>query len=128
MIIVRAVEGAEVLAVFHDVRDPEDFGIIRMAEVVQHVMLERAEALAEFDLLLGRHGLVADDQHRALAELPAQTGEGRIADRLREVDVFDLGADQRLDRLEDDIGVVDLLVRRDGIGHETHSKLTVRGL
>jgi hypothetical protein len=117
VIVLRAVKGADVFAVFLDVGDHKNFRLLGMTILAQHMQLQRAEFLTEIDLLLRRHGLALEDQHRALAELFAQGGEGCVINRLREVDIFHLAANERLEPLEFYIGI-----RRDGcVGHGDHS-------
>ena len=59
--------------------------------------LERAEILAELDLLLVVHRLVAEQQDRMLLEGGADRSELALRQRPRDVDAADLRAEQRME-------------------------------
>jgi hypothetical protein len=79
------VLAADRAAVLDDVRDHEDLGIARLAAVLAHVLLERAEAAAERDVLLGRQALVAEEDHLVLVPGRLDGAESFVVQRPRQV-------------------------------------------
>ena len=57
---------------------------------------ERPEALAERDLLIVVEFLVAEQQQRVFLEGSADLGDSRVVKRPPDIDLADLGAEQRM--------------------------------
>ena len=81
------------LAVFLDVGDDEDLGMLRQLELMQHVDFERAETAAELHVFGGRDLLVAEDDDVVIEMGPMDAGEIGVVDRLRDVEADDFSAD-----------------------------------
>ena len=65
--------------------------MLRVARRPVDVAFQLAEALCEAELLLVGQRLAAEDQHFVLDERPLDDGELFVRERLREVDIGNLG-------------------------------------
>jgi hypothetical protein len=94
---VAGVAQADRLAVFADVRNDQHLGLFGQLELAQHVDLQGAEAAAERHLLGGRDALVAEHQHVIIEMGAVDAREIGVAERLRQVEAHDLGAERGIE-------------------------------
>lgn len=82
----------------------DDLEDLRVARHALHIGMdvERAPALAEGDVLVGREGLVAEEDDVVLEEGLVDVVELRVGERLRQVHAFDLGAEMGREGLDGD--------------------------
>ena len=92
--VLAGAADADRLAVLGQVRDDDDLRSVRYAPALaENVELDLAEAAREGDLLRWRDILVAEKDDAMLVIRTLDRGEGRIVERLGQIDAANLGAE-----------------------------------
>jgi len=91
-------------------------------ELAQHVTLQRAEAAAECNVLVGRDALVAKHQHVVVEVRAVDAGEVVIGKRLGQIEADHFGAERRVERNDIEVllkpgGWIRRLRGKSGSGH-----------
>src|ERR1700761_1597060 len=94
------------LAVFHDVRDDQHLRMARQLKLVEHVDLQRTEAAAEADLLVGRDVLVAEHDHVVIQVSAMNALEIIVGKRLAQGETLHFSAQRRTFKRGDLNGLV----------------------
>jgi hypothetical protein len=88
-----AVRDADVSSVLAPGGDEQDLRVTGQDGVVGRMLVQRAETPGEGDLLPRRNPLVPEHQHQMLEMRPVYLLEDLVVERLRQVEVDDLGAE-----------------------------------
>ncbi|MNY03269.1 hypothetical protein D3C86_1358810 [compost metagenome] len=97
---LAGVTQADVLAVFDDVGDDQDFRMPCQQELLEHMDLQHAKTTAEIDLLLRGYALVAEHHHVMIQVRAVNAGKIVIIDRAGQVETDDLDAHRSAERAD----------------------------
>ncbi|MNS39891.1 hypothetical protein D3C72_721910 [compost metagenome] len=97
---LAGVAQADVLAVFNDVGNDEDFRMPCQQELFEHVDLQYAKTTAEADVLLRGDALVTEHHHMMVQMRAVNADKVLIIDRAGQIEVEDFGAHRSAERAD----------------------------